>query len=85
MNATETKTDFLEDLFEQHAKCESRTHDNGKVICSQDAAYRLHSCTPTINVCTAMGEDSLNALGTWEFACEECDRDLEECWTIRPI
>lgn len=87
LNATvsnDVETRILEDLFEQEAKCESRTHNNGRAKCTGDVAYLLRSCESALKVCTGMGNHVLHQMD-WTAPCVYCNRITSECWTIRPI
>lgn len=75
----------LEEAFADDCKCESRTHDNGKITCSGPSEYRLSSCLPSINVCKSMGEHAFEILARASTLCGDCYRGIEHCWTIRPI
>lgn len=66
-------------------KCQSLTHDHGRVKCSEDVAYRVVSCSPDMLVCTAMGLHALEVLEMRSCYCDECGRDAEDCWKIFPV
>lgn len=77
---------MLEELLTGDVKCESLTHDNGRVKCTGDVAYLLKTCRATIKVRTGMGELALyyinNPVVTVHLICH---RRISECWTITPI
>lgn len=82
---THRDTDFLEDLWMDDCKCESPTHDKGRIICSHDVGYRISWCGPSANLCRAMGEHAKTLVQLKLTVCAGCSRDIAKCWTIRPI
>lgn len=80
----DTELVFLEGLLNDDCKCESRTHNHGRVTCSGDVSALLSSCIPPLKVCSAMHEHVTRAMN-WESPCASCGRKTKDCWTIRPI
>lgn len=78
--------ELLEQTFEDDCKCESQTHDFGRVECSGEVTYLLDAvCTGPRKVCKAMGLKAIQYLNGNARRCGLCYRDLQDCWTIRPI
>lgn len=66
-------------------KCESPTHDYGRVRCSHDVtALRHHKCNGPLHICSAMANRSAFFIARPLYYCE-CGRSISECWNIRPI
>jgi hypothetical protein len=92
MNQTLTRTDVDLDTLTlimnaEPLKCESETHIGGDTTCSHDVAYLLSvDCTrQDLRVCTNVGELANVYIADGDYECAHCDRDMEICWSVRPI
>lgn len=75
----------LESMLDDTPKCESLTHDYGRILCSGDVAFRLSDCERPRNVCTNMGVHANALIATHSDRCGRCFGNLSECWTVHPI
>lgn len=75
----------LDELLKDDCKCESRTHNQGRVVCSGDVAYRLSSCLPAVNVCTNMGAATIQAMRDPARRCAHCSEYISDHWRIRSV
>jgi len=72
---------FLEDLFADDCKCESRAH---LVECTKVATHRSKNCQRSANICEDATNYVLDGLMSPDN-CEDCKLPCSECWTITPI
>lgn len=84
MNATEIDTDFLEELFADEIKCESK-HSIQKVCTHEVVALKSSICGAHFLICSASYHYNLDSLENGVFDCSGCGNPAQECWTIRPI
>lgn len=66
-------------------KCESPTHDLGRVECSGDVAYLLRDCHGRTKICTNMGLRAIHYIAEGRVIHKSCGAPIRECWTIIPI
>lgn len=85
--SNDVETRFLEDLFEEEAKCESRHQNPENAYCSGGATHMVsYSCEPTRDkVCDASAKYTQRCRNNPDDVCRDCGLSCFECWTIRPI
>lgn len=87
MTHTDEAVDLLESLWHEELKCEAR-HDWTGTSCSQVVTHRgIAKCSNRgwKNICRVEGVRSLMIIESRAGYCNDCGRDVEDCWSVRPI
>lgn len=85
MNDTIEATDLYAMVFSEDCKCESPTHNGGRVSCSGNVAALLLSCQEPVKVCTNMANEARRLIFSDMTTCSECDEIVSDCWKVVAI
>jgi hypothetical protein len=84
---TDSEIQFLENLFNEECKCESKHIETTSAICSVKATHRADikclNSTPLL-ICGELALADFIHMNKG-FLCGECNSRASDCWIITPI